>query len=81
MSNELKPCPFCGTPQEDGMLVIEVTLTTRWKSHVECENCGAAGPMHWDGDGADSARDGAAYVWNDRFGTDVKQPANRRLSN
>lgn len=64
----MKPCPFCGMTEPE-MLTVEVCTTNRygtWKSYCECQNCGAVGPTHWNGDSEESAREGAIYSWNDR---------------
>ncbi len=65
MSEELKPCPFCGTTPGDGR--HQSTQGDKWGS-VVCECCGCVGPevrtqyreaAEW-GDAADEA-------WNDRY--------------
>jgi Lar family restriction alleviation protein len=62
---ELKPCPFCGEPEE--LAVIEAALINEgdspddlcFRKYVECQNCGALGP--W----ADRRR-AARIGWNER---------------
>ena len=51
MSEELKPCPFCGTT------FLGVQPSGWW---VWCENCGAEGPAN------KHARDEAITAWNRR---------------
>ena len=63
MSDELKPCPFCGSDKpyvsesDDGM--------ARW---VCCPDCDADGPpIHWKFDGThDEARRIVVDMWNNR---------------
>jgi Lar family restriction alleviation protein len=53
MSNELKPCPFCGSTR----------LGTEWDGfsrRVRCYDCIATGPV------SQKDRDGAVEAWNKR---------------
>lgn len=50
MSNELKPCPFCGNTDEDNFSIPDL-------ERVSCDVCGAVGPF----DGADPIA-----AWNKR---------------
>ena len=61
--HDRKPCPFCG---EKEFLAVRVMHSIIWKAKIACQDCGAEGPVHFDGEGQESAIDGAWYLWNDR---------------
>lgn len=66
-----KPCPFCGSDGE------YLEHSQQWvgnarKTTVECLNCGAVGPLHFNRESDESAKEGAQFVWNDRFETSEK---------
>ena len=54
MSEELKPCPFCGS----GSLKIRYKITDR-AFYIECQNCGGCGSI--DGDLKEAIK-----AWNRR---------------
>lgn len=63
MSDELKPCPFCGS---DKVLVIGMADKPldcyRW--HVECQECHCTGRRFYRAEGA--RREMAVAAWNRR---------------
>jgi Lar family restriction alleviation protein len=59
MSDDLKPCPFCGST-----LVSEETNRDHWPV-VMCDDCGATGPC------INLGRNAANASWNARSLTEV----------
>lgn len=57
MSEKLQPCPFCGG--------AATAIATPCGEVVECNNCGASGPVH------NAGPDMAAAGWNRRDGQDT----------
>lgn len=60
----MKPCPFCGEDEPESLTITKKVRQPIIMAQVECLNCGARGPQHYDGDGPESARDGAIWVWD-----------------
>lgn len=54
-SDKLLPCPFCGTT----WTALNISESVHWRPHVECDNCGATGPM-------DDEVEVAIVLWNHR---------------
>lgn len=65
VSEELKPCPFCG-----GEAKVEIGLHNFDDAQVDCQQCGASGPLHDEAPFRDGARDynraEAIAAWNQR---------------
>lgn len=70
--SELKKCPFCNEEAESLICTCRTKTnsegTTIIASSIECLNCGASGPQAYARDEV-SAREDAAYTWNDRGGS------------
>lgn len=69
MSEELKPCPFCGSAECTQMPDIEENiswLTGQKIYNVKCTNCGAKGSDQW------LERSKAIEEWNTRAEPDYK---------
>lgn len=66
MSEQLKPCPFCGG--EGNLISHEDPRVTNYGYEVDCGDCGARGPLTdcaWNGD-TSAAKSGAVLAWNMR---------------
>jgi hypothetical protein len=61
--SELLPCPFCGEDEPESLKVTKKVRQPIIASQVECLNCGARGPTHYDGESPKSAREGAIWNW------------------
>ncbi|GHB47794.1 hypothetical protein GCM10007094_41370 [Pseudovibrio japonicus] len=69
---KISTCPFC---QIDDTQKVVVNKEGRiWVSHVECPACGAQGPVHYDAQSVDSAKDEAIFLWNDRPSEKLQYP-------
>lgn len=70
MSDELKPCPFCGSD----CVGLEVAPREHWPA-VRCDDCGTLGPsIHTD-------HKAAMALWNVRSLTEVVPEAQKTLQN
>jgi len=60
-----KTCPFC---KEEGEFLRVITKQpgTTIQAYVDCRNCGARGPTHYNNESIEDATDGAWFSWNDR---------------
>lgn len=68
MSQELKPCPFCGEKQQN-------VISNWFKNHlVECENCCASAP-------AGDTKASAIAEWNRRAHDEVIEKCRVALEN
>lgn len=67
MSDELKPCPFCGSTD-----LLQENNHYGW-AIVQCEECGACGPC------INSGRKAANLSWNGRSITEVVPAAQKTL--
>ena len=62
-------CPFCGENEAESLVVTSKTVQPIIAAQVECLNCGARGPLHYNIEGPKSADEGAVWVWdNERVG-------------
>ena len=61
---ELKPCPFCGSEDTQGMMGVE-DFTSDVEFCVTCWDCYAVGPTSF------VSLDEAMEKWNDRKGIDI----------
>ena len=61
MTEELKPCPFCGG---EGELVIP-TPWDPYQAYVRCKKCGITGPVVWMVDD-EKFKTTAVKKWNTR---------------
>lgn len=74
MADFSKNCPFCGDDAESLTVTCKDVKPGIRKSKIECLNCGASGPDHYDGESAESARIGAWYQWDQRPAPSDKRP-------
>lgn len=71
-SDELKPCPFCGSTdiEENATAVISGRTTESQSGWVECRTCTAEGPTEEVSEGFQPARD----AWNRRAPAQWSKP-------
>ena len=80
MSDELKPCPFCGGAMQRWIEVEDSGPAGAWTARVTCAECDADGPPTKDWHERQAiAEEGAIAAWNTRaleaVGTPAKVPA------
>ena len=68
MTDELKPCPFCGKHPMGRWESFPVvfSLPWIWRRQVSCSSCGATGPLR-------VTKQRAVWFWNERHSGD-QQP-------
>ena len=64
MMSDMKLCPFCGEDEQEALTIVLECAQPIIRSQVECLNCGARGPVHYNGECIKSAKEGAVYVWD-----------------
>lgn len=64
MTQQLKPCPFCGNPPSPTPTLLTVDATFR--AAIECGTCLARGPVVSSDRGQEEAERLAVILWNNR---------------
>lgn len=65
MSEELKPCPFCG----GNMIVVdsgEICCPVEYEASTRCSDCDTQGPVAYRHDSVNEAIAEATTLWNTR---------------